>query len=159
MKELRVLGHPLHPSLVHLPIGLLVGGTLWEGVALWTGGVLWWEMAFWTLALGVATALPAAATGLLDFARIPDAHPATVRSWQHLAAALTAVSLYGGSLLALGGPGLPEPTRLPWTVALSVLGLVSLAVAGWTGGDLVLRYGVGPDAVRTGPGGVRDAGE
>lgn len=143
MKGLRLFGHPLHPSLVHLPIGLLVGGTIWDAAALWTGSPFWWRAAFWTLALGAVSALPAAVTGLLDFARIPDGHPATRRAWQHLAATLTAVSLYGGSLLVRGGAGAPEPERLPWAVALSVLGLAVLAAAGWTGGDLVLRFGLG----------------
>jgi len=143
MKSPRLLGHPLHPSLVHVPIGLFVGGTLWDGVALWTGRGFWWEAAFWTLALGVASALPAALTGLLDFAEIPDDHPATTRAWQHLSATLLSVSLYGGSLLFRGGTGPPEPGRIGWAVALSFLGLAALAAAGWTGGDLVLRFGRG----------------
>ncbi|HSR43317.1 MAG TPA: DUF2231 domain-containing protein [Longimicrobiales bacterium] len=143
MSGLRLFGHPLHPSLVHLPVGLLAGGTIWDGVALWTGRGFWWEAAFWTLALGVASALPAALTGLLDFARIPEDDPATTRAWQHLTATLASVSLYGGSLLVRGGAGPPEPGRIGWAVGLSVLGLAVLAAAGWTGGDLVLRYGLG----------------
>lgn len=143
MKSPRLLGHPLHPSLVHLPIGLLVGGTIWDGVALWTGGEFWWKAAFWTLALGVGAALPAALTGLLDFARIPEDDPATNRAWQHLTATLASVSLYGGSLLVRGGPAPPEADLIGWAVGLSALGLAVLAAAGWTGGDLVLRFGLG----------------
>lgn len=143
MGGLRLFGHSLHPSLVHLPIGLLTGGTIWDGVALWTGRAFWWEAAFWTLALGAASALPAAVTGFLDFARIPDDEAGIVRAWQHMAATLTSVCLYGGSLLLRGGPGPPDPGRLPWAVTLSVAGLAVLAAAGWTGGDLVLRFGLG----------------
>ncbi|NIP60885.1 MAG: DUF2231 domain-containing protein [Gemmatimonadetes bacterium] len=143
MTSPRLLGHPLHPSLVHLPIGLLVGGTIWDGVALWTGREFWWQAAFWTLALGMASALPAVLTGLLDFAGIADDEPASARAWQHLSSTLLSVSIYGGSLLVRGGAGTAEPGRLPWAVGLSFLGLVVLGAAGWTGGDLVLRFGLG----------------
>ncbi|MFW6175796.1 MAG: DUF2231 domain-containing protein, partial [Acidobacteriota bacterium] len=41
------------------------------------------------------------------------------------------------------GPAPPEGSRLAWTLVLSGLGLLLVAVGGWLGGDLVYSHGVG----------------
>jgi len=61
----RFAGHPLHPALVHFPIALWMAAVLWDLVGWWqSSDPLWWQMSYWCLALGLAAALPAIATGL-----------------------------------------------------------------------------------------------
>lgn len=149
---LRILGHPAHAVAVHLPIGLLPASTAWDVLALagLGGEGVFWRVSFWTLAAGLVTAVPAVATGFPDFlalVRGPDSSGASERAADvavyHLMTMLAAASAYAGSLLARGGPGPPEGSRLAWALALAGAGVLLLAVGGWLGGDLVYGHGVG----------------
>jgi uncharacterized membrane protein len=65
--KLRIVGIPLHPLLVHFPIGFwLVAPTL-DLAVLWAGPEPWWNLAMSTVALGVAIGAGAIATGLLEY--------------------------------------------------------------------------------------------
>lgn len=143
MRPIRVLGHPVHPALVHLPLGLLPATVVWDVVALWHGDPLWWTLSFWTLALGLAGAVPAALSGLLEFAALPREHPGETRALQHLAAVSLAMAVFAVSALLRGGPGPPGPGAGGWLALLSATGTLLLAVAGWLGADLVIRFRVG----------------
>ena len=74
--------HPLHPAFVHFPIALLSTTSLWDVAAWVTDDERWWFVAFVQCALGLACALPAATTGLLDLRKIapdgPDLPPAKI---------------------------------------------------------------------------------
>lgn len=145
-----VWGHPVHTGAVHFPLGLLPASSVWDALAL--GGVSgpWWSVSFWTLALGCLLALPALATGFLDYLGLPEDHPAEERASRHMWAALSGVALYGADLLWRLGPERPVPGS-PWGAALvGLAGLAALAVAGWLGGDLVLRFGLGRTDSRKG---------
>lgn len=61
----KALGHPLHPPLVHLPMGLWIATAVWDGLALSTGQLRFWELAFWCNGLGVAGVVAAALGGWL----------------------------------------------------------------------------------------------
>ena len=63
----RLLGHPLHATLVHLPLGALVSVLVWDLAALLGAGPVFWTLAFWSLALGLAAAVPA-----ISLRRMPD---------------------------------------------------------------------------------------
>jgi uncharacterized membrane protein len=141
--RLRMLGHPLHASFVHVPLGILVSVAVWDALALSLGGGVWWTVAFWSLALGTAATLPAIATGLLDFGALPDGSAADRTARRHMYAALAAVACYGTSLILRGGPAPEPPEWTPLTVALSYVGLGLLGLVGWLGGELVFRHRVG----------------
>lgn len=148
---MRVFGHPLHTVLVHFPIGLLGAVPLWDALALWRGPDPWGALAFWTLGLGLAAALPAAGTGLLDYAGLEEDDPAEQRATQHLWTVLIALALYAGSfgLRWDGGTPATAPGWPAWI--LGVAGLLALGLAGWLGGDLVLRHGVGTTSPSSSP--------
>lgn len=137
----RFFGHPLHPPTTHLPVGLLAGSVVWDVLGLATGTEVWWQVAWWSLLLGLAASLPTALTGLLEFAALPSDDPASSRAVLHMVSALAAVGLFGTS--AALRMGVPEPGRATLVVAVSGLGLVGLLVAGWSGGEMVFRHGVG----------------
>lgn len=132
-----IAGHPLHPMLVPLPIGLWVFSFVADLVALSTGGGSWPAIAFYTMLGGLVGAVLAAIPGLIDFTAV---HAAPVRrvAILHLVLNLCLVILYSVNLwlrwdLVSG--------RLP--LLLSALGILALGFSGWLGGELVFVRRVG----------------
>ena len=133
-------GHPLHPMLVPLPIGFLVGAFLADAAYAVASDPFFARAALWLTGAGVVTALVAAAFGFTDFAaRRP------IRSlreaWLHFFGNLLAVVLAAISWGLRGGD--PVAAVLPWGLILSAVWTAILLVTGWLGGDLSYRYGVG----------------
>ena len=138
-----IKGHPLHPLLVTIPVGLFVAALV-SDIAFVTDGSHGWAVASrWLLGGGLAGALLAALAGFADFAgnaRIREFRDA----WLHLFANLTMVLIQGVNLIL----------RLPDAEVAGSIGIVLSAAAvlillfsGWKGGELVFRHGVG----QTGP--------
>lgn len=136
-----IKGHPIHPMLVALPIGFLVGALIADiAYVLTSGGDFWAEAVRWLLFGGLLTGALAALFGFVDFFTIPY-----VRShrgaWAHflgngLALVLTIVNL-------TMRPTDPQ-AEVPITgLILSLAVVVLLGVTGWLGGELVFRKRVG----------------
>lgn len=140
MKRLRVLGHPLHPPTVHLPLGLWTAAAAWDAAALATGRPELWTLSFGCLALGCAAALPALATGFLDFAALEKSEAETTAFW-HMGLMATCWVLYAASLLARRT--WTAPAHPGWAAGLQYAGFVCLSVGGWLGGHLVYHHGAG----------------
>jgi uncharacterized membrane protein len=134
----RIAGHPLHPALAHFPLALWLAAVLWDAVGWWRGEPLWGQMSYWCLALGLAAALPTAATGFIEFLSLRSDEPALGTATAHMLVMLTASGLFGGSWLvrAMGGAA-------SWAIALAATGAAVVLVGGWLGGTLVYRYGLG----------------
>jgi len=140
--QARIAGHPLHPALVHFPIGLWLAAVLWDVVGLWRAEPLWAEMSYWCLALGLVAALPVIATGMIEFFALRSDHPAINTATAHMMAMAGAAALFGTSWVLRAKAGIATaPTSL--ALSLSLVAAVVLAVGGWLGGTLVYRYGIG----------------
>lgn len=132
--------HPLHPAIVHLPLGLLASATIAD-VAHLAG--LWREPRFaaWLMAWGLGWALVAMAAGLYDFRRLDS--EIVPHALRHAGAMAIAIVGYSVTLYlrraSLGG--VVEPPTLSF--ALSIVSGLVLALGGWLGGELVYRYGAG----------------
>lgn len=63
-------GHPLHPMLIPLPIGLLVGALLGNIVFTVSDNLAWYDVAFWAGWAGVVSGVAAALLGLVDYATL-----------------------------------------------------------------------------------------
>jgi FtsP/CotA-like multicopper oxidase with cupredoxin domain/uncharacterized membrane protein len=133
-------GHPLHPTLVPLPIGLLVGALGADLGAWWTGDPFFARAALWLTASGVGLGALAALPGLVDFLTIQRARVHRI-GWVHaLGNAAVLLLAMVSWLLRLGDPA---AAVLPWGLALSTLTVGLLLVTGWTGGELAYRHLVG----------------
>src|SRR5919109_3232082 len=102
--EGKPLRHPIHPALVHLPIGLFALGVLFD-LASWVAEPANWMVrgAYYTLVFGILTALLAAVFGLADWADIRADHPAKKTATTHMVLNLVAVGLFALSVsLRLG---------------------------------------------------------
>ena len=69
--RIKVLGHPLHPMLIVLPLGLLSMAVIFDILQLLTRNNTLSIAAYWNIAAGVVTGLLAAAAGLRDWIAIP----------------------------------------------------------------------------------------
>jgi uncharacterized membrane protein len=129
-----IAGHPIHPMLVAIPIGLWIFSLVCDLAPLFGAASPSWPIvALYTLAGGIAGALLAAVPGFIDLLSL--ASPIRRTALIHMGINLTVVALYAVNLwLRLNG------TTLVW---LSVLALGLLVVSGWLGGKMVFEHGVG----------------
>src|SRR5215213_8893200 len=67
----KLFGHPVHPMLIVVPLGLFSIGVLFDVVYVLTGATAFAEVAFWNIGAGVAGGLLAAIFGLADWLLIP----------------------------------------------------------------------------------------
>ncbi|GIW03791.1 MAG: hypothetical protein KatS3mg059_0411 [Thermomicrobiales bacterium] len=124
------LGHPLHPAIVDVPLGLWTASLVLDV----TGHD---EAADLTLGLGLISAVAAAATGVAQWQ--DAAYDVRPRRLGALHAGLTsaATALSAGSLLAR------QQGRRGTGRALAVAGYGIAAFSAWLGGDLAYDLGIG----------------
>jgi uncharacterized membrane protein len=135
--------HPLHPVFTHFPLALMGVAPLWDLIGLLRGEPLWWQLSFWCMAAGLAAAVPALGTGLVDHLAVPERSPAQWVVNRHVAWVLAAVGLFAVNLVVRGGTQPPVGLYRTGAVCLSAAGLVPLGIGGWYGGELVYRHGIG----------------
>jgi nitrite reductase/ring-hydroxylating ferredoxin subunit/uncharacterized membrane protein len=128
------LGHPVHPMLTDLPIGAWTSASILDLV----GGGQAHRAADALVGVGVLAAVPTAATGLSDLADVVDPRERSLGT-AHALGNLTALVLYGGSYLAR------RRGRRDAGVRLAMLGATVMTGAGFIGGHLAYRKGVGVD--------------
>ncbi|GAA4934483.1 Rieske 2Fe-2S domain-containing protein [Streptomyces coeruleoprunus] len=125
----RWLGHPLHPVMVQLPLGMWLSAALLDMLS---GDR---RSAQVLVGAGLATAGPAALAGWTDWAALPKEQQRV--GLVHAATNITAVALYTASYAArrrgLAGPG----------KALGLAGLSAVGVGGALGGHLAYRQAAG----------------
>jgi uncharacterized membrane protein len=133
----NIAGHPIHPMLVPLPIGLWLFSFVCDlAFVLGTGASFWATLAFYTIAGGIIGALAAAVPGVIDLMSL-HGRPKTI-ALVHMALNVTLVVLYAVNLgMRLAGtPVAGAP------LVLSALGVAMLGVSGWLGGHLVYVHRV-----------------
>jgi len=131
-------GHPLHPILIPLPIGLWIFSIVSDLIFKFGfGGPVWNEVAFYTLGGGIVGALIAALPGFIDLTDLQNPKTKTIAIW-HMTINLLAVALYcvNFSLRMHRAPG----NNLP--IVLSAIGIVLIIISGWLGGEMVYVRGV-----------------
>ena len=142
--KVKLAGHPIHPMLIVLPLGLLAIAVIFDIIRLINGNAALAAVSFWNIAAGILGGLLAAVFGLLDWLNIPAGTRAKQVGLLHGAGNVVVVVLFAISwLLRLGAPGY-VPDTLAFLLAL--VGVLLALVTGWLGGELVDRLGVGVDA-------------
>jgi uncharacterized membrane protein len=132
-----IAGHPIHPMLIPIPIGLwifsLVGDLIHAGG---NANPAWTTVAFYCMGGGIAGALLAAVPGLIDLVSLPEGPRRTAIA--HMVINLTVVALYAVNFwMRSGSPD--NPGKLVW---LSFVAIVLLVASGWLGGKMVYELGV-----------------
>src|SRR5437016_10829365 len=97
--EGKPLRHPIHPMLVHFPIGFLVLSFLLDLVSLAFPEVPnLVRGSFYAMLFGVIAALLAAVPGFVDYSDIRRDHPGKVTATRPMTLNLMVVALYGITL-------------------------------------------------------------
>lgn len=133
-------GHPLHPLLVPLPIGILAACLASDLAFYATGDPFWARGSYWLLVAGLVTGLLAGLSGLIEILGVERARTMGM-AWAHglgnvLALALAAVNLF----LRHGDI---ENAVLPTGLILSIAVVLIVLVTGWLGGEMSYRHGIG----------------
>lgn len=132
-------GHPVHPMLVHIPIGLWLFSLAADLIGPRSGAPgTWADIALYTMVAGILSAVAAGVPGLMDLYALAD-RPIRRVAFAHMGFNLLAILLY--SLDAVARTSALVGSAVP--LALSLAGIATLAVAGWLGGKMVYEAGVG----------------
>jgi uncharacterized membrane protein len=133
--------HPVHPLIVHFPIACWSLGTLGD-----LTGILFSHGQSQAIGLliiiGCISAVIAMTAGLYDLGKVKDIQPIERIVDRHMYAAVIALSFYSLSLyLRWSDDFLIEPNK--WAIVTSIIGFISLIIAGWYGASLVYVYDIG----------------
>jgi len=131
-------GHPLHPVLIPLPIGLWIFSLISDLIFKFGyGGTVWNDVAFYTIAGGIVGALIAALPGFVDLTSLTNPKTKSI-ALSHMFINLLAVAVYCVNfwLRMHRAPG----DNLP--IVLSIVGVVLITISGWLGGEMVYVRGV-----------------
>src|SRR5215208_6813558 len=139
----KLLGHPVHPMLIVLPLGLFIAAVVFDGVYLWRGSPAFATVAYWNIAAGIIGGLLAAVFGLIDWLAIPTGTRAKRIGLLHGGSNVIVVLIFAAVWwMRADTPELTPTTNL---FLLEIVALVLGSVAGWLGGELVDRLAVGVD--------------
>lgn len=139
----KLLGHPIHPMLIVLPLGLFISAVAFDALYLWGVAPTFATVAYWNIAAGVVGGLLAAVFGLIDWFAIPAGTRAKRIGLLHGGSNIVVVVIFALVWLMRGDTGNAIPTTNLFL--LEVAGLALGSIAGWLGGELVDRLGVGVD--------------
>jgi uncharacterized membrane protein len=139
----KLLGHPIHPMLIVLPLGLFIAAVAFDGLYMWQGSPAFATVAYWNIAAGVVGGLLAAVFGLIDWLAIPAGTRAKRIGLLHGGTNVVVVVIFALVWLMRGQTSGTTPTTSLFLLEVVGLGLGS--VGGWLGGELVDRLGVGVD--------------
>ena len=96
-------GHPLHPIIIPLPIGLWIFSIVSDLIFKFGyGGPVWDDVAFYTLAGGIVGALIAALPGFIDLTDLENPKTKKIAIW-HMIINLVAVIAFVVLLVAIFG--------------------------------------------------------
>src|SRR2546423_7526061 len=140
--EGKPLGHPIHPMLVHFPIGLFFLSLLLDIASfVFPNGSNLVLASFDAISLGVVTALLAAVPGFADYTDIRRDHPAKRTATAHMILNLILVALYAVNLGVRFSADVDLRVH-PLAFVLSLVGVALLSISGYLGGRLVYDDGI-----------------
>lgn len=139
----KLLGHPIHPMLIVLPLGLFIGAVVFDAIYLATGSSTIATVGYWNIAGGVVGGLLAAIFGLIDWLAIPSGTRAKSIGLWHAGSNVIAIVVFAFVWWTRYSSDQLAPTSTLFTI--EVIALIFGAVGGWLGGELVDRLGVGVD--------------
>jgi uncharacterized membrane protein len=137
MNRVSIAGHPVHPMLVTLPIGLWVFSFVCDIVFAATADPQWQTTAYLTLGGGIVGALLAAIPGLFDLLSLHDSRERRI-GVLHMTLNLAIVAVQAVNFWVRTQP----EYNVALSLGLSVVAIAALVGSGWLGGHLVHVLGV-----------------
>lgn len=159
---MQIAGHPLHPMIVPLVIGSVVAVFAADIAFVSTARPVFLDIGRYALLAGLITGALAALTGAVEFMSLPRARTMGI-GWGHAIANVAVFLLMIVNYRVRMQDGI-EPI-VPYGIILSGVAFALTGLAGWFGGEMVYRHGVGVSrSMGAGPedgtaGTVRDVGK
>jgi uncharacterized membrane protein len=142
--KFAIAGHPIHPMLVAIPIGLFAWTLAADVIYLATDkDHMWYDISFWSGIAAWITALVAALPGFGDLLTVAIKSDARTMALVHMILNVTVVALYIIAMVLMLDDGALAGSRLTGVVILHLAGVGMLLLSGWLGGEMVFRYHVG----------------
>lgn len=136
----RILGHSLHQILIVFPLGLTTSSIGFDIMGYVTRDGRWCSVAYYLIIAGCIGGVVAAVAGLIDYWAIPAGTRAKRVAQFHGISSFLALLCFAMSGFARAAD--PAHVHLN-ALALSLFGGAIIGLAGWLGGELVTRMGVG----------------
>jgi uncharacterized membrane protein len=131
-------GHPLHLMLVSFPIAFWSGALVTDGIGASGHDPFWYRMSVALIAMGTATAVPAAIFGYIDYRTAPMSRAAKRTGGQHLLWSLGCIVVFPIAWWLRAAAASARPG-----IIVTIVGSLVLLVAGYYGSELANRYRVG----------------
>lgn len=138
--QFSLFGHPLHPMLVVVPVGLFLWTFVADLVFVAVDRQHWYDIAFWTGIAAVITGLVAALPGFGDFFTIALKSDARDIAITHMALNLAVVALFFVAALMMMDNGATSGGMLTAVVIMHGVGVGMLLLSGWLGGEMAYRH-------------------
>lgn len=138
--RMSIGGHPVHPTLIHFPVALLLAAVLSDAAFLYTEDPFWARGSIWLIGLGALGGWVAGAVGLIDLVTVRDIRR-LITGWNHaiLAVVMLSVASFNWMIRLDDMVGFIKP----WGIYLSFLTALMILLASLAGGQLVYEHGVG----------------
>ena len=141
----QIAGHPIHPMLVALPIGMWVFSLAADLIGLRAANPeTWHAAALYSMVGGIIGALAAAVAGVVDMLSLKD-HAIKRTALTHMGINLVVVALFAVNAWMRAHDAISPAGGL----GLSIVAIVLLLVSGWLGGKMVYEAGVAVHASDT----------
>lgn len=142
--RVKLLGHPIHPMVIVVPLGSFISAVILDAVYyVLNANPTLALVGFWNIGIGIVGGLVAAVFGLIDWLAIPSGTRAKRIGLMHAGTNVAMILVFTVAWL----DRFTTTDHLPSSQNLMLeVGALALAmVAGWLGGELVDRLGVGVD--------------
>ena len=138
-----IAGHPIHPMLIPFPLALWATSLVVDILFYFLRHPTLLVVAKFMIAAGCVGAIAAAIPGFIDWLSIKNGDVKKAANW-HARLNITALVVFAISLfLRMGSYSELVGRKLTIPFLLSLVGVILITIAGWLGGELVFRYGVG----------------
>lgn len=141
------LGHPLHPAIVHVPVGGWLLACALDVFTLAAGSrPAMIELAFWCVGMGLVGALVAVPLGIADWSGIKKEKPAWKLGFYHMILNLIAALVWAVNFglrysMRAGADAVPQVTTPIFVTTFVGTGL--LLVSAYLGSLMVSDHGIG----------------
>ena len=137
------LGHPLHPILVHIPVGLWPSALVFDLLSrAGVGGNTMVRLSFLSIAAGLVVALLAVPTGIVDWSGIKKENPAWKIGLWHMGLNIVVAALFAVNLGLRVGTFRTATFVEGMLAGLSAIGVVVLFISAYLGGFMVYDRGI-----------------
>lgn len=139
-----IAGHPIHPMLVPLPIGLFVWALIANIVYLSSDNDrTWYDISYWSSIAGIVSGLVAGLFGAVDGMTVARESDARGNAMTHMVLNVVVTGLFLVAVLMMRDGNAIEGSNGAMATALQAVGVGLLALSGWIGGEMVYRQHLG----------------